>query len=166
MIAHLRRWGQIKLAGIISREPEASVSIPEDSKILFEKLNLSEDLSGSLEPIAEESPEQALPQQEPEAEAKTEQAPVAAEEEKSEQAEANAGEEAAVPAPSKYKVLLERLSSADPFNVLLAMTVAALLIAILCCLVELGRYGFDVGAKKARSTVSMTAPIDTTRSIC
>jgi len=146
------------------------VSIPEDSKILFEKLNLSEDLSGSLEPIAEGAPEQDLaaegfPDQQPEARAKSDEVP-ADEGEKTEQSEWDAEQEAAVPAQSKYKALLERLSTADPFTVLLAMTVAALLIAILCCLMELGRYRFDVGAKKARSTVSMAAPIDTTRSIC
>jgi hypothetical protein len=135
------------------------VSSPEDKIIDFEKLTLSEDLSGSLEPLADGAPEQPLPEQEPEAKVKKETAP-AAEEEKPEQTESVAAEGAAVPSPSRLKSLLNKLSVANPYNVLLLITAAALLIAILCCLVELGRYGFHVSAKQARSTVTMTAPID------
>jgi len=136
------------------------VSSPEDEKIDFEKLDISEDISGSLEPVAEEASELPLLQQEAEAEAQTD------EEAKSDEPQSDAGSEAAVPTPSKYRDLLEKLSTADPFTVMLGIAVAALLIAILCCLIELGRYGFDVGAKKAKSTVTMTAPVDIPHSFC
>jgi len=135
------------------------VSSPEDKKIDFEKLTLSGDLSGSLEPLADGAPEQPLPEQGPEAKAEKEPA-AAAEEEKPEQTESVPPESAAVPAPSRLKSLLNKLSVANPYNVMLAVTVAALLIAIIFCLVELGRYGFHVSAKQARSTVTMTAPVD------
>jgi hypothetical protein len=141
------------------------VSTPEDKKFDFEKLTLSGDLSGSLEPVGDGASEQLLPEQEPaQAEAKKEKMPVE-EEEISEQAEPVAGENEAVPATSKFKGLLEKLKTANPFNVLLALTVAALLIAILCCLVELGRYGFHVSAKEAKSTVTMSSPVDSVRNI-
>ena len=39
------------------------MSSPEDKKIDFEKLTLSEDLSGSLEPLANGAGEQPLPEQ-------------------------------------------------------------------------------------------------------
>lgn len=140
------------------------MSTPEDKKFDFEKLTLSEDLSGSLEPVANGASEQVLPERESEAEAKKEAVPAEVEE-KAEPAEAVAAEGAAVPATSKFKDLLEKLKTADPFNVLLALTVAALFIAILCCLVELGRYGFHVSAKEAKSTVTMSAPVDSIRNI-
>lgn len=136
------------------------MATPDDKKIDFEKLKLSEDISGSLEPLAEEAPELPMLEQEAEAEAQTD------EEAKSDKPESDAGAEAAVPTTSKYRDLLEKLSTADPFTVMLGIAVAAMLIAILCCLIELGRYGFDVGAKKAKSTVTMTAPVDIPHSFC
>jgi hypothetical protein len=135
------------------------VSSPEDKKIDFEKLTLSGDLSGSLEPLADGAPEQPLPEQEPEAKAEKEPAPAAAEE-KAEPIESLAAKGAAIPDASKFKALLKKLSVANPYSVMLAVTVAALLIAILFCLVELGRYGFHISAKQARSTVTMSAPVE------
>jgi hypothetical protein len=142
-----------------SQEPEAIVSSPEDKKIDFEELTLSEDLSGSLEPLAEEAPEWSLPVQEPEAKAEKEPGPDAAEE-KPEPAESPAAEGAEAPATSKFQAVLKKLSAANPYNVLLAVTVGALLLAIVFCLVELGRYGFHISAKQAGSTIGMSAPAD------
>ena len=141
------------------------MSSPENKKIDFEKLTLSEDLTGSLEPLANGVGEQDLLEQIPEAEAIKETAP-GAEEEIAEQEELVGTEGPAVPAQSKLKSLIDKLSVADPFNVMLAIAVAALLIAILCCLVELGRYGFHFSAKQARSTVTMSAGVDISRPIC
>ena len=112
-----------------------------------------------------ESGKQLLPEQEPEAEAIKEIAP-ATEQEIAKQEDLVGREGPAVPAPSRLKVLINKLSVADPFNVMLAIAVAALLIAILCCLVELGRYGFHTSAKQARSTVTMSDGVDIFRSIC
>ena len=133
-----------------------------NKKIDFEKLTLSEDLSGSLEPLADGAGEQPLPEQKLELEEKEETAP-AAEEEIAEQEDLVGREGSAAPVQSKLKSLIDKLSVADPFNVMLAIAVAALLIAILCCLVELGRYGFHFSAKQARSTVTMSAPLDISR---
>lgn len=140
------------------------MSSPENKKIDFEKLTLSEDLSGSLEPLANGAGEQPLTEQKLELEEKEETVP-AAEEEITEQEELLGREGPAVPAPSKLKSLIGKLSVADPFNVLLAIAVAALLIAILFCLVELGRYGFHTSAKQAGSTVTMSARVDISRPI-
>jgi hypothetical protein len=140
------------------------VSTPDDKKFDFEKLTLSEDLSGSLEPIANGASEQVLPEQESEAEAIKEEVPTE-EEEAVEQAEPVAAKDAAVAATSKYKDLLEKLKTADPFNVLLALAVAALFIAIICCIVELGRYGFHVSAKEAKATLTMSTLVDFIRNI-
>ena len=136
-----------------------------NKKIDFEKLTLSEDLSGSLEPLANGAGEQDLLEQALEPEEKEETVP-AAEEEIAEQEDLVGREGPAAPAQSKLKSLIDKLSVADPFNVMLAIAVAALLIAILCCLVELGRYGFHFSAKQARSTVTMSAGVDISRPIC
>ncbi len=141
------------------------MSSPDNKKIDFEKMTLSEDLSGSLEPITNGADEQPLPEQKLELEEKEETVP-AAEEEIAEQEDLVGTESPAVPAPSKFKALVDKLKVADPFNVMLAIAVAALLIAILCCLVELGRYGFHTSAKQARSTVTMSAPVDIFRPTC
>jgi hypothetical protein len=135
------------------------VSSPDNKKIDFEKLTLSEDLSGSLEPLANGADEQLLTEQKLELEEKEETAP-AAEEEIVEQEESLGAKVQAAPAQSKFKALVAKLSVADPFNVMLAIAVAVLLIAILCCIVELGRYGFHISAKQARSTVTMSAHVD------
>jgi hypothetical protein len=135
------------------------VSSPDNKKIDFEKLTLSEDLSGSLEPLANGTDEQPLTEQKLELEEKEEIAPTA-EPETAEQEELVGAKVPAAPGQSKFKALVARLSVADPFNVMLAIAVAALLIAILCCIVELGRYGFHFSAKGARSTVTMSAPVD------
>jgi hypothetical protein len=141
------------------------VSTPEDKKIDFEKLTLSEDMSGSLEPIANGTSDQLLSELEAEAKAKPEEEP-AEEEVKVEKSESVAGEGAKAPTISKFKSLTQKLIASDPYTVLLAVTVAVLLIAILFCLVELGRYGFDLGAKKARSAVTISAPIDISHLSC
>ena len=52
------------------------MSSPEDKKIDFEKLTLSEDLSGSLEPIANGEGEQPSPEQDVQPEAQIEPEPV------------------------------------------------------------------------------------------
>ncbi len=135
------------------------MSTPEDKKFDFDNLNPSEDLSGELEPTAKAPSEGLLPKEGAEAEAKTEAFPTE-ETDKREQAEAEVGKGAAIPLSEKIKVWLEELKTADPFTVMLGLTVAALLIAILCCLVELGRYHFNVSAKKAVAPVTMTMPSD------
>ncbi len=140
------------------------MSSPEDKKIDFEKLSLSEDLAGSLEPIGNGAGEQPLPEQELQPEAKIEPEP-ALEEKLPTLEELTGPEGAEAPAPSKLKALINKLSVADPFNVMLVIAAAALFIAILCCLVELGRYGFHISAKQARSTVTMSAPVESFRSI-
>ncbi|MGA2061667.1 MAG: hypothetical protein ABSG67_14375 [Thermoguttaceae bacterium] len=138
------------------------MSSPEDKKIDFEKLTLSEDLSGSLEPLANGAGERPLSEQKLELEEKEEAAP-ATEQEIAEQEELVGREGPPAPAKSKLKAFIDKLSVADPFNVMLAIAVAALLIAILCCLVELGRYGFHISAKQARSTVTMSDGVDISR---
>jgi hypothetical protein len=144
---------------------EAIVSSPEDKKIDFEKLTLSEDLTGSLEPLADGAGEEPLAEQKLELEENELTVPTV-EEEIAEQEELVGTESPAAPAQSKFKALVDKLKVADPFNVMLAIAVGALLIAILCCLVELGRYGFHTSAKKARSTVTMSAPVDIFPPIC
>jgi hypothetical protein len=141
------------------------VSSPENKKIDFEKLTLSEDLSGTLEPLANGASEQLLPESEIVSEEKIETS-TAAEEELAEHEEFVGEEGPPAAAPSRFKELINNLSTANPFNVLLAITVAALLIAILCCVIELGRYGFHISAKQARSTVTMSAPLDIVRQTC
>ncbi len=128
------------------------MSSPDDKKIDFEKLSLSDDLTGSLEPIAEEAPEKPAVQQEAVAEVQTD------EELKAESSEKLSAEAIEAP-PSKFQDFLKRLSTADPYTVMLGMAVAALLIAVLCCLVELYRYGFHVSTKEVRTSLSMIAPI-------
>ena len=141
------------------------MSSPDNKKIDFEKMTLSEDLAGSLEPLADGAGEEPLPEQKLELEEKEETVPVA-KEEIAEQEELFSAERPAASAPSKLKALVDKLKVAEPFNVMLAIAVAALLIAILCCLVELGRYGFHTSAKKARSTVTMSDGVDFSRPIC
>ncbi|MGA2798228.1 MAG: hypothetical protein ABSE63_11655, partial [Thermoguttaceae bacterium] len=98
------------------------MSSPDNKKIDFEKLTLSEDLSGSLEPLAEGAGEQPLTEQKLELEEK-EETPPAAEQEIAEQEEPVGREGPAVPAQSKLKALIDKLSVADPFNVMLAIAV-------------------------------------------
>jgi hypothetical protein len=141
------------------------VATPDDKKIDFEKLTLSEDLSGSLEAIGNGVGEQPLTEQKIVLEEEKEPVPVE-EQETTEQEKLAGAEGPAVPAPSKFKSMVAKLSVANPFNVMLAIAVAALLIAILCCLVELSRYGFHFSAKQARSTVTMSAPVDIFRPTC
>jgi hypothetical protein len=140
------------------------VSTPDDKKIDFEELRVTQDFEGSLEPIPEEASAGLLSELEAESEARKEKSPE--EEEITERSETPADAGAAVSAKSKFRNLVERLSAADPFTVMLSIAVAALLIAIFICLVELGRYGFDVRAKKAKSTVTISAPMDLPRSFC
>jgi hypothetical protein len=141
------------------------VSSPEDKKIDFEKLDLSDDLSGALEPLAGEAEEPLLQAQAPQAldeimpppepveETFPVQEPVAATGTRAEE-------------QTKFKSIMNKLSEANPLNVLMAITIAALLIAILCCLVELGRYGFHIRAKQAGNSVSMSAPAEIHRQSC
>jgi hypothetical protein len=134
---------------------EAIVAKPEDEKIDFEKFSLSEDLSGSLEPLtngadsllptvehggAELNPEDSFdPTNEPTVQVASE----------------SADESEPVSAASDRRGFFQKLAGANPYNVLLAVAVAALLIAILCCLIELGRYGFDLGAKGAKHSAML-----------
>jgi len=141
------------------------VSSPEDKKIDFEKLTLSEDLSGALEPLANGAAEPSPEVQAPQAQAEI-QPPPAPVEETVQRREPIAPAGTHVEEQSKFKSLLNKLSAAHPYNVLLAIAIAALLIAILCCLVELGRYGFHISAKQARNPVSMSAPAEIHRQSC
>jgi outer membrane biosynthesis protein TonB len=61
---------------------------------------------------------------------------------------------------SKSSGLMLKLSKSDPFTVMLGISLAALLIAILCCAVELFRYNLDTSAKEAKMKTVMTAPVD------
>jgi hypothetical protein len=135
--------------------------MPEDNKFDFEELKLPEDFSDSLEPLEESGAGQ--PVSEP-AEAPAGAAP-AEEDLKAEQADTTGEEGEAVPAGPKAATFLEKLSTADPFTVMLGITVAALLIAILCCLVELGRYHFDFGAKEAKKSAAVTLHIDSVQGL-
>jgi hypothetical protein len=141
------------------------VSSPEDKKFDFEKLTLSDDLSGALEPLSNGA-EAPPPQPEaPQARAEIEPPPEPIEESiQDKEPIAPAGGRAEE--PSKYKSLLVKLSAASPYNVLLAITIAALLIAIIFCLVELGRYGFHISAKQARNSASISAPAEIHRHSC
>ena len=130
------------------------MSSPEDNKIDFEKLKLSDSLSDSLEPIGEQPEEQPLPEHEAEAAAgKTEEA-------EADESKSDVGESKATEKESKFKSILTKLSAADPFNVMLSLALAALLIAVIFCMVELGRYHFQINAKKTVNTITMSSPID------
>jgi hypothetical protein len=139
------------------------VSSPEDNKIDFEKLSLSEDLMGSLEPIGDEAAGHPAPEPGAEGEPQLELEPALHEE--------MAAQEQPVGAPvaetrpqSKLNALISRLRVADPYNVMLAIALAALFIGILGCVIELGRYGFHISAKSARTT-TMSAAVEVFRSI-
>ena len=135
------------------------MSAPEDNKIDFEKLKLSDSLSDSLEPIGEPMEEQPLPEHEAEAAADV------TEEATTDESKSDVGESKATEKESKFKSIVKELSAADPFNVLLSLALAALLIAVIFCLVELGRYGFQINAKKTVNTITMSLPIDSTYNI-
>ena len=119
---------------------------------------------GSLEPIGDEAGEQPAPELGALGEPQLEPEPEL-QEEMPAQEEPAAAQAAESKPQSKVRAWIDKLSVADPFNVMLAIAVAALLIAILCCVVELGRYGFHVSAKGARST-TMSAPAEDFRSAC
>lgn len=80
-----------------------------------------------------------------------------------------AEEEAATPEPAeegpaeaekeKGPGFLARLAESNPYTVILAASVAALLIAILCLVLELSSYGFDVKAKEAGQSMRISAPV-------
>ena len=55
---------------------------------------------------------------------------------------------------------LARLAEWDPYTVILAASLLALLIGILCLLLEWGSYGFDTKAKGAGQSARMSAPFD------
>jgi len=55
---------------------------------------------------------------------------------------------------------LSRLAESNPYTVLLAASVIALLVGILCLVLEWGAYGFDVKAKEAGQSAQVTAPLD------
>jgi hypothetical protein len=145
----------IKSHTVSAENLEAIVSMPEDKKFNFEKLSLSDDLTDSLEPINEGESEQLS--QEQKAEVPPEEEP------KTAAHESHVGKREAVPPTSKFKDLVTKLSAANPFTVMLAVAVAALFIAILCCIIELGRYHFQISAKKAINSVTVSANLD---SVC
>jgi hypothetical protein len=167
------------------------VSTPEDDKFDFDDLKLTDDLGSlesfpdaGLEPLPETGfdsllepgTDQFTAEQSEATETTGEAAP---EEDKKDQKKAKKkkkgkraesdevrlGEGGEAPAESKISVYIKSLKAADPFTVMLATAVVALLIAILCCLVELSRYHFDIGAKKARQTVSITVSLDSTHDV-
>jgi hypothetical protein len=144
------------------------VSTPDENKFDLEDLNLSGDLSDLPQPLADAGNEPLLSEPKPLDEAKVEESgeellPV--DEQPAEEIDetdvieqvADAG---TAPTQPKFKVLIQRLKTANPYTVMLSIAVAALLIAILCCLIELGRYGFDLGAKGAKVSVSTVATVE------
>jgi hypothetical protein len=129
---------------------------------------LSGDLADFPQPLADVGGEPLMSEQKPLDEAKVEESgeellPMdeepAAETDETEAVD-EVADKGAAPAQSKFKVLLQRLKTADPYTVMLSIAVAALLIAILCCLIELGRYRFDLGAKGAKVAVTTVAMVE------
>ncbi|HEY4760470.1 MAG TPA: hypothetical protein VIH42_07815 [Thermoguttaceae bacterium] len=147
--------------------------MPEDDKFDFQDLKLPDDFSASLKPPTEEAPAEPLPEQ-AEAQAKTEEAPVEEDakaekkakkekkrkKEKAEPAESVTGEGKPSTVWSRVGPIMEKLSAADLFTVMLSIALVALLIAILCCLIELGRYRFDIRAKGAKQAITATTKVD------
>jgi hypothetical protein len=58
--------------------------------------------------------------------------------------------------------LVARLAESNSYTVMLVASAVALLIAILCLLLELGSYGFDFKAKTARESAAASAPANPT----
>ena len=127
---------------------------PEDSGFYFDDLNMPDNLSDlnmpdnlsdGLEGFDQPGEEQSLPELQ-QAETEPDEMIESLEEEQiaPEQAEAELGEMAAVehqqPLAAEKVGFLHKLSTADPFSVMLSVALAALLVTILICLVELGRY--------------------------
>ena len=145
------------------------MSTPEEDKFDFEELKLPDDLSGSLEPFAEPAPEESIPEQAEAEEAPAEEDRKTKKKEKTRKKEKTEPEEMAAvegqrSARDKIGNIMQKLTAADPFTVMLSVALAAIVIAILCCLVELGRYGFDIRAKNPLSTITITAPSDISHS--
>ena len=67
-----------------------------------------------------------------------------------------------VPEEPKEKVpsLLTKLAASSPYTMMLVVSVVALLIGIVCLLLEWGSYRFDTKAKAARQTAQIVAPLD------
>jgi hypothetical protein len=57
---------------------------------------------------------------------------------------------------------LARLAESNPYTVMLVVSLAALLIGVLCLLLELGSYGFDIKAKSVRQSANAAAPANLT----
>ncbi len=149
------------------------MSTPEDKKNDFEELKLTDEFSDSLEPIEEPLFAHPAPEQAESAaiaeEAQTEEVEKAqkkAEQEKESKKEKRKRAEAALgqgePSQARLKAaaLMQKLSTADSFTVLLSLALLALLIAIFYCLVELGRYRFDIHAKDAKQAVSAATTVE------
>jgi hypothetical protein len=54
--------------------------------------------------------------------------------------------------------IFQRLAKASPYTVLLGLSVVALVIAVVCLIVELARFNYDVKAQEAKQRAAVTAP--------
>lgn len=61
-------------------------------------------------------------------------------------------------APKSGDGLLKKLSKWDPYVVILGLSFIALLIAVLCLVMELSQFHYDVKAKEAKKQAAVTAP--------
>jgi hypothetical protein len=144
------------------------VSTPDENKenkIDLEDLTLSGGLSDLPQPLGDVGGEPLLSEPEPFDQAKVEESgeellPVGEAPAQETEEPEEPSDRPAAPAQSRFKVLVERLKTANPYTVMLSIAVAALVIAILCCLIELGRYRFDLGAKGAKVAVTTVAAIE------
>jgi len=78
--------------------------------------------------------------------------------------EAAATPEAAEEEPAKEEKekgpgFLAKLAESNPYTVILAASVTALLVGILCLVLELSSYGFDVKAKEAGQSMRISTPV-------
>ena len=69
-------------------------------------------------------------------------------------------EPAADEAKEKGPGFLARLAESNPSTVMLVASLVALLVGILCLLLEWGSYNFDTKAKEARQSARAAAPLD------
>jgi hypothetical protein len=143
------------------------VSSPDHKKIDFEDLNLSNDLASSLEPLTEDStldsPAVGAEIETPAEAPSTKDGKKAKKKVKNEPSDSAVLKKAAktktIGEGTKFDLFVKKLSKANPFTVMLCIALAALFIAVVCCLVELGRYQFHISAKQT-AKAPMSAPLD------
>lgn len=71
-----------------------------------------------------------------------------------------AEEEPAKEEKEKGPGFLAKLAESNPYTVILAASVTALLVGILCLVLELSSYGFDVKAKEAGQSMRISTPVN------